>query len=186
MLPTHIACSRSALRPWRETDRASLLRYADDRDVWRNLRRLPHPYTEADADAWLRFAAADPPPQGVYAIEVGGEVVGTIALERGADVEAQSFEVGYWLGRPHWGRGIVTEALRAVTEAAFAEPDVARVYAAVFSWNPASMRVLEKAGYRREAVLVRSGVKDGTVMDRVVYAVTRDVGLPYVAAPDVV
>ena len=74
----------------------------------------------------------------------------------------------------------MTEALRAVTAAALAEPDVVRVFAPVFSWNPASMRVLEKAGYRREAVLVRSGVKDGTLFDRVVFAITRDVGLPYV------
>ncbi|HWJ23362.1 MAG TPA: GNAT family protein, partial [Gemmatimonadaceae bacterium] len=94
----------------------------------------------------------------------------------------------YWLGRAYWGRGIVTEALRAVTAAALAEPDIARIFAPVFSWNPASMRVLEKAGYAREAVLVRSGVKEGTLIDRVVFAITRDVGLPYVPyvpAPDV-
>lgn len=179
MLPSHIPCARSLLRPWRATDRASLLAHIDDREIWRNLRRVPHPYTGADADAWLADVAADPPPPGVYAIEVEGEAVGTIALEQGADVEARSFEVGYWLGRRHWGRGITSEALAAVTAAAFADTDVVRVFAPVFSWNAASMRVLEKAGYRREAVLVRSGFKDGTVMDRVVFAITRDLGLPY-------
>jgi RimJ/RimL family protein N-acetyltransferase len=179
LLPSHIPCSRSILRPWRPEDRASLIRHADDRAVWRNLRRLPHPYDGAAADAWLGFAAADPPPEGIWAIEVDGEAVGTISLERGPDVEAHSFEVGYWLGRRHWGRGIVSEALAAVTAAGLAEPDVVRIHAPVFSWNPASMHVLEKAGYRREAVLVRSGVKDGEVFDRVVYALTRDTGLPY-------
>jgi RimJ/RimL family protein N-acetyltransferase len=183
VLPTRIPGERALLRPWRQDDRAALLRHANDRAVWRNLRPLPHPYTDADATAWLHHAAADPPPAGVWAIEVGGEAVGTIALERGTDVEAMSLEVGYWIGRPFWGRGITTEALRAVTAAALAEPDVARIFAPVFSWNPASMRVLEKAGYRREAVLVRSGVKDGTLFDRVIYAITRDVGLPYVPAP---
>ena len=89
--------------------------------------------------------------------------------------------VGYWVGRAWWGRGVATDALRAVTAAALAEPDVARIFAPVFSWNPASMRVLEKAGYRRESVLVRGGVKEGTLIDRVVYAMTRDVGLPYVS-----
>lgn len=105
--------------------------------------------------------------------------MGTIALERGEHIEARSFEVGYWLARPLWGRGIMTDALRAVTAAAFAEPEIVRVFAPVFSWNDASMRVLEKAGYGREAVLVRAGVKDGTVLDRVIYAITRDIGLPY-------
>ena len=188
MLPTRIACERSLLRPWRPSDRASLLRHVDDRVVARNLRRVPHPYTDADADGWLGVVATDPPPPGVWAIEVDGEAVGAIGLERGSDIEEHSVEVGYWLGRAYWGRGIVTEALRAVTAAALAEPDIARIFAPVFSWNPASMRVLEKAGYRREAVLVRSGVKEDTLIDRVIFAITRDVGLPYVPyvpAPDV-
>ena len=181
MLPTEIQLTRSRLRPWRLSDRASLLRHADDRDVWRNLRDVfPNPYTEQDADAWLARSAADPPPPGVYAIEVDGEAVGTIALEPGADIERWCWEIGYWLGKKYWGRGIVAEAVAAVTEAAFREPEVIRLYAPVFSWNRRSMRVLEKAGYHREAVHVRGGIKDGTVIDRVVYARTRDTGLPYV------
>lgn len=186
MLPLEISLTRSRLRPWRVADRDALLRHADDRAVWRNLRDLfPHPYTERDADAWLAFAAADPSPAGVYAIDVDGEAAGVIALEPGRDIERLSWEVGYWLGQAFWGRGVVTEALCAVTDAAFREPDVVRIYAPVFSWNRPSMRVLEKAGYRREAVLVRSGVKDGTVVDRVIYATTRDTGLPYVPFTDV-
>lgn len=116
----------------------------------------------------------------MWAIELAGEAAGCIALERGADVEAASFEVGYWIGRRYWGQGVTRDALRAVTAAAWGEPDVTRIFAAVFSWNRASMRVLECAGYYREAVLVRSGVKDGTVFDRIIYAVTRDKGLPYI------
>lgn len=181
VLPPRISIPGALLRPWRAADRAALVRHADDAELARNLRLLPHPYDDAAADAWLGYAAADPPPHGVWAIEVAGEAAGCIALERGSDVKAASYEVGYWLGRAYWGRGIVTAALRAVTAAAWAEPDVARVAAHVFAWNRASMRVLEKAGYRREAVLVRAGVKDGVVFDRVVYAATRDTGAPYVA-----
>lgn len=181
MLPREIPLGRSLLRPWRWSDRAALLRHANDRAVWRNLRDVfPHPYTEADADAWLGHAAGDPAPAGLWAIEVDGEAAGTIGLTPGHDVERWCWEVGYWLGQPFWGRGIVPEALRAVTEAAFREPGVIRVHAPVFSWNRQSMRALEKAGYRREAVLARGAIKDGTVVDRVVYAVTRDTGLPYV------
>jgi RimJ/RimL family protein N-acetyltransferase len=180
VLPSEIRCAQSLLRPWREGDRASLLRYANDRDVWRNLRDLfPHPYTEQAADDWLSFTATTPPPSGIYAIEVGGEAAGCIALTPGQDIERWSWEVGYWLGKPFWGRGIVTDALRAVTAAAFEIPELVRIHAPVFSWNHRSMRVLEKAGYRREAVLPRSGIKDGTVIDRVIYARSRDTGLPY-------
>lgn len=180
-LPREIRCSLSVLRPWRHSDRASLIRYANDRDVWRNVRDIfPHPYTDEAADEWLGYAASDPTPRGAYAIEVGGEAVGGIGLTPGQDVERWCWEIGYWLGQPFWGRGIVPDALIAVTKAALEIPEVIRVYASVFSWNARSMRVLEKAGYRREAVLVRGGIKDGTVVDRVVYAITRDTGLPYV------
>jgi RimJ/RimL family protein N-acetyltransferase len=179
VLPAALRGARCALRPWRLADRPALLRHANDAGVAANLRLLPHPYGDAAADAWLAHAAVDPVPEGLWAVEVGGEAVGCIELVRGEDVEAHSFEVGYWLGRAAWGRGIATDALRAVTAAAWREPGASRVYAGVFGWNHASMRVLEKAGYRREAVLVRAGLKDGVEFDRVVYAATRDTGRPY-------
>lgn len=180
IIPLEIHCSRSLLRPWRQSDRFSLIRYANDREVWRNLRDVfPHPYTVEAADEWLGEVANGTPALGVYAIDIGGEAVGCIALDPGRDVERWSWEVGYWLGRPFWGQGIMPEALQAVTEAAFQIPDLIRIYAPVFSWNQRSMRVLEKAGYYREAVLVRGGIKDGTVIDRVIYARVRDTGMPY-------
>lgn len=183
LLPTHIAGSCFTLRPWRQSDRAALLLHIDDPRVTRNLRRVPFPYTDADATAWLRNVAVDPPPPGHYAIEVptdaGPTVAGATDLVQGTDIERWCWEVGYWLGHAYWGRGIMTEALRLAVAAAWAEPRVVRLYAPVFSWNPASMRVLEKAGFRREAVLERAGIKDGTVIDRVLYALTRETGLPY-------
>jgi [ribosomal protein S5]-alanine N-acetyltransferase len=168
------------LRPWTLADEPSLVRHADSRNVWRNLRdQFPHPYTATHAAGWLAYAAATPTPVGVYAIDVGGEAVGTISIERRADVQRASAEVGYWLGERLWGRGVATAALRAVTAAALAQPDIIRLFAYVFAWNRASMRVLEKVGYRREGVLVRSAIKDGTVVDEVLYGVTRDPGGPY-------
>jgi RimJ/RimL family protein N-acetyltransferase len=183
MLPERLACDVCLLRPWRWADKPALLRHANNRNVSRNLRDVfPYPYTEADADAWLCRAATAPTPEGLYAIEVDGEAAGGIEVRRRGDVERHSAEVGYWLGELCWGRGIMTAALRAVTAAALAEPDLWRLEAPVFAWNARSMRVLENAGYRREAVLVRSGVKDGVVFDQVLYAITRDGGLPYAPA----
>jgi RimJ/RimL family protein N-acetyltransferase len=67
-------------------------------------------------------------------------------------------------------------------EALLAEPHVIRIFAPVFAWNRGSMRVLEKAGFARETILRRAGVRNGVVFDRVIYAITRDIGLPYVQA----
>jgi len=140
---------------------------------------FPHPYTESDADAWLAHATDRDNAPWIFAIEVNGEAVGGIAIERGSDIETHSAEIGYWLGEPFWGRGIATAAVRGITARAFEETDLYRVSAWVFAWNPASMRVLEKAGYHREGTLIRSAVKDGVLLDRVVYAITRDPGLRY-------
>jgi RimJ/RimL family protein N-acetyltransferase len=185
MLPQTIECRACLLRPWRAQDKDALLRHANNRNIWRNLRdRFPHPYLASEAEAWLDRVAVPPRPEGIYAIDVAGEAVGSIGVDRHEDVQRHSAEVGYWLAEPFWGRGIVTEALRALTAAALAEADLWRLEAGVFAWNRASMRVLEKAGYLREGVQLRGAFKDGVAVDRVVYAITRDPGLPHVHAGD--
>jgi RimJ/RimL family protein N-acetyltransferase len=168
-----ITLERCTLRSWRRGDELSLVRYANNRNVWRNLRdRFPHPYTAADADAWLAHVSAQAPVAS-FAIVVDGEAVGGIGLEPGTDVHRRSAEIGYWLGEPFWGRGIATEALRAVTEYAFRTFDICRLEAAVFEWNPASARVLEKAGYTLEGRARLAVTKDGRTGDRLLYALVR-------------
>ena len=163
---------RCTLRPWRVGDESSLVQHANNRRVWRNLACLPHPYTAADADAWISRAAAQSPPTD-FAIAVQDEAVGGIGIEIGRDVFFRSAEIGYWLGEAYWGRGIATEALRAMTEYAFTTFDLCRLQAGVFEWNPASMRVLEKAGYELEARHRKTVSKDGETIDRLVYALVR-------------
>ena len=102
-----------------------------------------------------------------------GEAAGSIGFVVQPDVHRLSAEIGYWLGEAYWGRGIATEALRAVTAFAFEAHGLVRLFAGVFAWNTASMRVLEKAGYVREGVLTQSAIKDGRVIDQVLYAITR-------------
>lgn len=74
----------------------------------------------------------------------------------GHDVHRKTAEVGYWLGEPFWGQGIATTTLGALTEYAFANFDLARLEAAVYEWNPASARVLEKCGCVLEGRLRKS------------------------------
>ena len=169
-----IVLSQCRLRPFREGDQASIVQYANNRRVWLNLRdAFPHPYTGADADAWVRRVAAQQPP-AQCAIEVAGEAVGSIGLTLQEDVHRRSAEVGYWLGEPFWGRGLMSEAVAAFTAYAFATFDVCRLYAAVFEWNPASARVLEKAGYVLEGRLRKSVTKAGQTIDQILFAYVRE------------
>jgi RimJ/RimL family protein N-acetyltransferase len=161
--------TRCTLRPWRVSDAASLVRYANNRNISRNLRdRFPFPYTAADAAAWTHRVVGEAPPRN-FAIVVGGEAVGGIGVELRDDVFKRSAEIGYWLGEPLWGRGIATEALRAVTDYAFATFDIGRLEAGVFEGNAASARVLEKAGYILESRARRAVTKDGQTLDRLLY-----------------
>lgn len=167
--PTEIPLPHALLRAWRSADAESLARNADDREVWRNMRdRFPHPYRLQDAKEWLAFAATLPAGTN-FAIDVDGRAVGGISFEPLADVFRVGAEIGYWLGRPHWGRGIATEAVKAITAQAFAHFDFLRLQASVFSWNPASARVLEKAGYTLEATNRRAMIKEGEVGDRLLF-----------------
>lgn len=163
-------CGVCIVRDWRTGDRESLVMCANNVNVWRNLsHRFPHPYTEADADEWLARVAGK--PEGTsWALEVEGRAVGGIGVEPGEGVYAKSARFGYWLGEPWWGRGIMTAAAKATADFVLAEYDLVRLEAAVFAWNPASMRVLEKAGFEREAVLRQSVWKDGRIADAVLYA----------------
>ena len=114
-----------------------------------------------------------------YAIEVNGEAVGGTGVHLREDVERFSAEIGYWLGETFWGRGIATAAVQTLSQHVLRSTEIFRIYAYVYATNPASMRVLEKAGFEREAILRRSAVKNGVAVDRALYAITRDPGLAY-------
>jgi len=162
------------VRSWAWRDREAIVRHANNRNVWINLRdRFPHPYTTADARRWLE-SVIDLKPETNFAIAVGDEAVGGIGFTVQHDVARRSAEIGYWLGEAFWGRGITTEALIAVTGHALCNYDVCRLYAHVFDWNGASARVLEKAGYSFEGRLRKSVTKDGQTIDQLIYAMVRE------------
>ncbi len=166
--------ARCAIREWEQGDVDSLARYANSRRVWQMLRdAFPYPYTRADAERWIQYATSTHPPTQ-FAIVVDDQVAGGVGLILGQDVYRRSAELGYWLGEPFWGRGVMTETVQAVTEFAFAHFDLCRIAARVFEGNVASRRVLEKAGFRLEGRLRRAITKEGRTLDEFVYAVVRD------------
>ncbi|HET8833450.1 MAG TPA: GNAT family N-acetyltransferase [Gemmatimonadales bacterium] len=162
------------IRSWRAGDAPSLARHADNRKIWLQVRdRFPHPYTLDAAESWVALAsAADPETQ--FAIEVNGEAAGGIGVFLQQDVERYSAEIGYWLGEAHWNRGITSAAVRRFTDYAFDRFGLCRLYANVFETNPGSCRVLERAGYQLEGRLRRAAVKDGQVLDGLLYAAVRE------------
>jgi RimJ/RimL family protein N-acetyltransferase len=157
------------------SDAEPLARQANDRRIWVHLRdAFPYPYALQDAERFLGMAMGMS-PQTYFAIEVACAVAGGIGYTLHQDVERVGAELGYWLGVEYWGRGIATAAVSAVTRYAFqSHPDLRRLYAVPFSSNPASARVLSKAGYRLEGTLRQSALKDGKVLDQWMYAVVRD------------
>ena len=166
--------SQARLRPLRAEDAASLAEHANDPVVARDLPdRFPHPYGLGDAHKWLSTVLAEETPH-VLAIEVDGACVGTIGWKLRDDVERLTREIGYWIGTAFAGRGITTEAVQAVTPWLVREFGLTRVEARLFQRNRGSARVLEKAGYVREALLRRSAIKDGEVLDQELWAWVTD------------
>jgi len=116
----------------------------------------------------VQVTAAD--PRTVFAIASPTEAIGSIGLMLGADVHRFTAELGYWLAEPFWGQGIMTRAVQAMVEFAFAELKLHRVRAEPYAANPASARVLEKAGFLLEGRLRASACKEGRVLDQLLYA----------------
>lgn len=162
------------LRAWASDDYAALVRHGNNKLVWRNLTDMfPHPYTHADAVEWVSIANA-PGPNLSLAIDLAGEAIGGAGVIAAEGNGFHTGQFGYWLGQAHWGRGIATAVARALKDHAFSGARFKRLEAPVFAWNPPSMRVLEKAGFVREGVLRKSVLKDGQLIDSVMYAAVCD------------
>jgi RimJ/RimL family protein N-acetyltransferase len=165
---------KSTVRSWQASDAESLAKHANDRRIWLNLRdAFPHPYALAHAHAFIAIAMAEQ-PETKFAVVIDGQAVGSIGILPHTDVERISVEIGYFLGAEFWGRGIMSEVLAAVAKYVMQTHGLERVYALPYAGNPASCRVLEKAGFTREGLMRRSAIKDGKVLDQCIYAMVRE------------
>ena len=154
------------LRPWKMSDKSSLVKYINNKKIARNLATLPYPYTLKDARKWLTKTIKEPKKKKIqnihFAIEINNEAVGSIGLHKIHDRKA---EVGYWLAEKYWGQGIMTEALKIITKYGFNKLKLVRIFAHVYCYNSASKRVLEKVGYKVEGLLRKDAVKNGKNID---------------------
>jgi len=163
------------LRPWSIDDASRLAIIANNKSIAGNLRdAFPHPYSLQDAYNWLNLVLPVNDPPRFFAILYKNSVSGSIGIVAKEDIYRKNMEIGYFLAEEHWGKGIITMAIKAATSYAFAKFDIARVYAEPFADNPGSKRALEKAGFRKEATFVKNVIKNGVVKDSCIYAVLRE------------
>lgn len=161
------------LRSWQVTDVPSLVHYANNANIANNLTDgFPHPYTETNAQQFIQMAA-NGNPVTIMAITIDGAAVGGIGLHLQHDIFRNNAELGYWLGEPFWGKGIVTEAIRQMVHYGFQQLPINRIFARPFGRNIASQRVLEKAGFVLEARFEKTLIKNGILEDELVYAIRK-------------
>lgn len=159
------------LRPWQLADAEPLTYHANNPEIAHSLRDVfPHPYSLDDACFYLGLVMDSASLDLNLAIEVGGEAAGSISALFQTDVNRRSAEVGYWLGRQFWGRGIATAAVQALSSYVFAHFDLMRLYGLVYAPNLASAKVLQKAGYDLEGRLRQAITKNNQPLDALLFA----------------
>jgi RimJ/RimL family protein N-acetyltransferase len=144
-LPHRIATPRLVLRAPIRGDVPEIVKLADNRKIFEVLARLPNPYTRADGIAFVEIFAQRP-DERPFAITLNDAFIGVVGL---SFHPGQLPELGYWLGEPYWGKGFMSEAVKALLEAAFATGLYPRLRARALASNAGSLNVLEKAGFKR-------------------------------------
>ncbi len=174
MIPT-LPGERVILAPFRLEDAPLVQRYAGDEAVARTTLHVPHPYPDGAAEEWI--ASHDrlfiQKNDIVFSIRSPqGELYGAINLL--LNLAKLEGEIGYWIAMPYWNRGFCTEATRLLLAYGFATLPLARIHAHHFAHNPASGRVMAKAGMKRIGYLKEHVLKNGELIDVVAYAMTRE------------
>jgi RimJ/RimL family protein N-acetyltransferase len=163
------------LRPFALADAAEIQRLCNAREVAFNTLLIPHPYPEGAAEEWIgthreKFESGESINFAI-ALRESGALAGAIGLRIVRENDAA--EIGYWIGVPYWGRGIATEAARAVIAYGFSRLGLNRIHAEHFTRNPASGRVLQKAGMKHEGTLRQLHKKWGEYVDCEMYSILR-------------
>jgi len=165
--------SNFLLRQIKLEDRLQLVENANNKKIWLNLRdKFPHPYSLEDADFYINMILEED-PQYSFAIETESKFAGMIGLLPMSDIYRKTAEIGYWLGEPYWGKGIMTEACKLVTAYGLHTLDFIRLHTGVFDKNIGSMRILEKCGYQKDGIFEKSIIKDGVIYDEHRYSILR-------------
>lgn len=166
---------RLVLRPYTLADAARVAELAGVREVAATTARIPHPYEPWMAEEWIadHRMAWDDGTDAIYAITTDAEgLIGSIALH--LKLDQRRAELGYWIGRPYWGRGFTTEAARALLALGFDTLKLQRISAHYMAGNGASGAVMRKLGMQHEGTLRRHAIKWGEPHDVECYAILKE------------
>ena len=159
------------LRYWRLSDKMELTNLCNAVDRRFLSDRLPNPYTEKDAEEWLKTVSENEAITSIYrAIVYDGKLIGSISVEKKDD----DAEIGYMLLNEYSNKGIGTEAVRQVCSIAFKILSLEHITANVFQPNIASIRVLLKNGFKYKGAIPNAVIKDGDVYDLLIYVLTKE------------
>ncbi|MCK9612121.1 MAG: GNAT family protein [Bacteroidales bacterium] len=160
------------LRPWETSDLECVAHYANNANISKFMSD-GFPCSIEKWKSFLEFATTDRTIL-FLAIEIDGQAVGGIGISPQKDIMKKNAELGYWLSENYWGRGIMTMAIKEIVQQAFEKlPDINRIYAKPFGTNHASHKTLEKAGFKLEARFEKTVLKNGELLDELIYAVRR-------------
>jgi RimJ/RimL family protein N-acetyltransferase len=172
---TRIVTDEFTLRPWEDGDAERLAVIANNKKIADNLRDgFPYPYSIDDARKFIYLTKHSEGISKAFAIVIDGVVAGSIAAYFKGNVHHKNAELGYYLAEEYWGKEIMPKVVRCMTRYLFGNFNIIRVYAQPFARNTASRRVLEKAGFRLEAILKNNIIKNNVVQDGCIYAILKD------------
>ena len=166
-----IKTKKFTLRLYKKSDIVNLQKNVNDKEIYRYTLRIPYPYTLKDAknfiDKNLKIQKIKKKSVINFAIDMKNEVIGGISLE---NIEGHKAEIGYWLARKHWNKGIMTDAVRKVSDLGFKKLKLKRIYSHVLKENKRSLKVLENNKFQREGLLRKIAMKDGKYIDAYIYS----------------
>ncbi len=165
-----VVMAKISIRELRISDAENLVKYGDNKKIWDNMRDyFPNPYRFEDACKFIK-TIGEMTPITTFAICYDDELIGVIGYNLQTDIYSHSGEIGYWIGEPFWGQGIVSIAINEIIDHAFNITKLKRLYTSVFEHNIASARVLEKAGFFYEGKGINAVLKNDILYNDVRYA----------------
>ena len=160
------------IRKWKLSDAKDLAWVISNKKIQDNLRDgLPYPYTEQDATDYISaMLSEDENKTLAFAITIDNKAIGSIGAFRQKNIHRHTAEIGYYIAEEYWGKGLMTEAVKQICSYIFDKSNIVRIYAEPFSYNKASCRVLEKAGFLYEGTLRSNAIKNGKTIDMLMYS----------------
>lgn len=155
-------------------DKPLFIQHLQEKEISDLTLTVPYPYGEAQADQWIAFCAEQKKRVGAtlqWAIrDEKAQLVGAIGFSEFIPGEAHKADLGYWVAKPYWGKGIATDAVKTLSKVAFEEMGLIRLTASLFAHNERSEKVLTKCGFKQEAFMKYYYYKNEMLIDGKLFA----------------